>query len=222
MINEGPDEPFGGGQPVTDFPPADPNTTGQVLNFYVGPLTGADTSSDPATLTLPSFNDYGPAVRNRLISINELDSAVLADVGPQEALLGVLGADNLGIPMEWSNRITESPGLGETEVWEIHNFTEDAHPIHLHLVQFQVVNREDRLTGQVTPPEPWETGFKDTVISFPDTITRVKAVFDKVGLYVWHCHILEHEDNEMMRPYQVVPGQGTAGPWVVNLPLVSR
>ena len=58
-------------------------------------------------------------------------------------------------------------------------------------------------TGAARPPEPWESGWKDTVISYPGEITRVKAKFDVPGLYVWHCHIVEHEDNEMMRPYFV-------------------
>ena len=53
------------------------------------------------------------------------------------------------------------------------------------------------------PPESWETGRKDTVIAYPDEITRVKALFDRAGLFVWHCHIVEHEDNEMMRAYRV-------------------
>jgi FtsP/CotA-like multicopper oxidase with cupredoxin domain len=53
--------------------------------------------------------------------------------------------------------------------------------------------------------QPWETGFKDTVIAYPGEITTVKAKFDVGGLYVWHCHIVEHEDNEMMRPYFVGP-----------------
>jgi spore coat protein A, manganese oxidase len=85
----------------------------------------------------------------------------------------------------------------------MHNFTADAHPIHIHLVQFQVVNRQPLHRGSVRHPEPSETGFKDTVIAYPGQITRVKAHFDRPGRYVWHCHILEHEDNEMMRPYQV-------------------
>jgi spore coat protein A, manganese oxidase len=50
-----------------------------------------------------------------------------------------------------------------------------------------------------TPPEPWETGFKDTVIAYPGQVTRIKAQFNNPGQYVWHCHIVEHEDNEMMR-----------------------
>jgi spore coat protein A, manganese oxidase len=91
----------------------------------------------------------------------------------------------------------------------------DAHPIHIHQVQFQVVNREvtdpmmsphgqHMTAGEVMPPEPWETGYKDTVIVYPGELARVKIRFDLVGLYVWHCHIIEHEDNEMMRPYRVV------------------
>jgi len=78
---------------------------------------------------------------------------------------------------------------------------------------FQVVNREafalDESTGQAVPsgaavpPETWEGGFKDTVIAYPGQITRIRARFDLPGLYVWHCHIVEHEDNEMMRPFYV-------------------
>ena len=70
--------------------------------------------------------------------------------------------------------------MGATEVWEIHNFTADAHPIHIHEVQFQVVDRaaDSRCAPRPRPPEPWETGFKDTVIAYPGEITRVKAPFD--------------------------------------------
>jgi FtsP/CotA-like multicopper oxidase with cupredoxin domain len=60
-----------------------------------------------------------------------------------------------------------------------------------------------RLPGDALPLEPWETGFKDTVIAYPGQVTRVKATFDLSGRFTWHCHILEHEDNEMMRPYEV-------------------
>ena len=108
--------------------------------------------------------------------------------------------------------VTENPIVGDTEMWEIYNFTEDAHPIHLHLVRFEVIER--RLIG--SPPgaggsflsasqQPWEVGYKDTVISYPGEITVIKAKYDVPGLYVWHCHIVEHEDNEMMRPYVVSP-----------------
>ena len=113
--------------------------------------------------------------------------------------------------------VTENPTVDTQETWEIFNVTADAHPIHLHLVRFQVIDRQglklDRRSGSVIipieldgptrAPEPWETGYKDTVIAYPGEVTRIKAVFDIVGLYVWHCHIVEHEDNEMMRPFVV-------------------
>ena len=67
------------------------------------------------------------------------------------------------------------------------------------------MDRQPFQDGPARPPERWETGFKDTVIAYPREITRVKATFDLAGLYVWHCHIVEHEDNEMMRPYRVGP-----------------
>jgi spore coat protein A len=91
----------------------------------------------------------------------------------------------------------------------------DGHPIHLHLVRYQVVDRQllDPLTnlpiGLPMPPEANETGYKDTVIAYPGEVTRLKATFDIAGLYVWHCHIVEHEDNEMMRPYCVDNADGS-------------
>jgi FtsP/CotA-like multicopper oxidase with cupredoxin domain len=64
-----------------------------------------------------------------------------------------------------------------------------------------------QLDGSSKPPEPWETGFKDTVIAYPGQVTRVRARFSTPGQFVWHCHIVEHEDNEMMRPYRIGPRQ---------------
>jgi FtsP/CotA-like multicopper oxidase with cupredoxin domain len=114
--------------------------------------------------------------------------------------------------------ITENPAMDSTEVWEIYNFTADAHPIHIHLVQFEILNRQALVTndegmaeppaalvGKPRPPESWETGRKDTIIVYPGEVARLKAHFDIAGLFVWHCHILSHEDNEMMRPYYVGP-----------------
>ena len=95
--------------------------------------------------------------------------------------------------------------MGAVEIWEMYNFTEDAHPIHIHEIQFEVADREPIEGGLTRPPELGETGLKDTVIAYPGEITRVKARFDRPGLFVWHCHILEHEDNEMMRPYHIGP-----------------
>jgi bilirubin oxidase len=206
LINEAPDEPFGGGVPERDFDAADPGTTGQVMKFVVGPLASTDTSVPPDQLTLPAFTPLGAASYTRQVSLNEADSAVLEGVGPQSALLGTMVN---GTPEHklWADPVTENPALNATEVWEMSNFTEDAHPIHIHQVMFEVINRERIKPGrpQPRPPEVWESGDKDTVIAYPGEITRVKAKFDLPGLYVWHCHIVEHEDNEMMRPYRVGP-----------------
>jgi FtsP/CotA-like multicopper oxidase with cupredoxin domain len=205
LINEGPDTPFPGEE--GPFEPADPATTGQVMQFIVDvPLSGTDTSLDPANLALPSPPPLGsPSVHRKVALLEEMGIG-----GPRAALLGTVeGQGSTATPDArlWSDPITENPELDATEVWAIYNFTEDAHPIHLHEVQFQVVDRQRFLPalGAIIPPRPWETGFKDTVTAFPGQITRIKAKFDLPGRFVWHCHIVEHEDNEMMRPYTVGP-----------------
>lgn len=235
LINEGPDEPFGGGEPGVDFDYANPATTGQIMKFVVGPLMSVDSSIDPAggLLKLPKFTPLGPAENVRRLTLNEEDSATVRTsemygnivlnciggepFGPTRALLGTLDDDGNSQPKLWADAITETPALNSTEIWEIYNFTMDAHPIHLHLVNFQVVDRQNlmsmdgmtvqpaMLEGDPIPPEAWETGFKDTVTAYPGQVTRVKAKFDVAGLFVWHCHIIEHEDNEMMRAFEVVP-----------------
>jgi FtsP/CotA-like multicopper oxidase with cupredoxin domain len=270
MTNTAPDAPFGG------FPddPADPSTTGQVMQFVVNnSLTGAPGSTDgtttaPADLVLNAEGPLGGPDNTRQVSLNELgshsvcvpfdldaDDFILdnqgrirqiksvkpgptfeadcaaaggAPFGPTEALLGTVtgsGEDAVGNALKWTDttgvstpvsvtlttgatvtvNVTENPTLGETEDWEIYNFTADAHPIHLHLVRFEVIGRT-LLDGSPSPngnPQPWETGYKDTVLAYPDEITTIRAKFDIAGLYVWHCHIVEHEDNEMMRPFVV-------------------
>jgi spore coat protein A, manganese oxidase len=204
LQNLGPDEPFGGGLPDIDFERADPKTTGQVMQFRIVPLTGPDTSTPPNLLELPELVGLGEASTTRQVALLEEDSDVLDDVGPRAALLGIFDSDGEPESKMWDDAITENPALGATEIWEIHNFTADAHPIHIHEVQFQVVNREP-FGDAARDAEIWETGFKDTVIAYPGEITRVKALFDLEGLYVWHCHIVEHEDHEMMRPYFIGP-----------------
>jgi spore coat protein A len=224
LQNLGPDEPFGGGIPGTDFDPADPGTTGQVMQFRVINRIGPDKSTLASELVLPAIQDLGVPTNTQYLSLNEEESGTvwvtedgLGNVievpagtpgaelfGPTSALLGTVNPDGTGNPLLWMDDITENPALGATEIWELRNFTMDAHPIHIHLVQFQVVERVSA-NGTSRPPESWETGFKDTVIVYPGEITRVKARFDIAGLFVWHCHILEHEDNEMMRPYRVGP-----------------
>jgi bilirubin oxidase len=204
LVNVGPDEPFGGGEPGVDFTPADPKTTGQVLQFRVVARSGADHSTPPDRLGLPPLDPLGGETSTRQVSVSEFDSAVLPGVGPLRSQLGGLKADGTADPRRWHEDPTERPAAGSTEVWEIHNFTEDAHPIHIHVTQFQVVSRQPMAGGPARPPERWESGFKDMVIAYPGEIARVRARFHEAGLFVWHCHILEHEDNEMMRPMRVV------------------
>lgn len=161
LINEGPDEPFGGGVPDRDFPAADPATTGQVMKFVVGSPASSDTRMPPEQLTLPAFAPLGPPSVVRRLPLNEEDSGTLRDVGPRSALLGTLDTAGTPVHLAWHDAVTEHPAFGATEVWELHNFTEDAHPVHIHEVQFQVVNRQ-AFGRRARPPEPWETGYKDT------------------------------------------------------------
>jgi spore coat protein A len=117
----------------------------------------------------------------------------------------------------WHMPVTEKPVLDTVEIWSFINTTDDTHPIHLHLVRFQILDRrrfepffyqsrgEIRYTGPVTPPAPEEAGWKDTVRADSKMVTRIIVRFEGyLGRYVWHCHVLEHEDNEMMRPYEVI------------------
>jgi FtsP/CotA-like multicopper oxidase with cupredoxin domain len=221
LLNLGPDEPFGG------FPietPADAETTGQVIQFKVVALTdNGNPGAIPASL--PPIERLTTDLPERHLTLNE-EVYPAADI-PYEAELGT-AADG---PLGWGAEITETPKLGDVEIWTLVNLTEDAHPIHVHLVQFQVVGRvpfdaeayheaqreflgggqegtapdpNDFVNGDPRGPESWEMGWKDTVIAYPAELTRIISRFDIAGLYVWHCHILEHEDNEMMRPYMVL------------------
>jgi FtsP/CotA-like multicopper oxidase with cupredoxin domain len=222
LRNVGPDEPFGGGEPDVDFDPAAPSATGQVLEFRVVPIVGTDASTPPRHLKLPAIRDLTGG-RTRRLALLEEQSMHFPD-SPVEARLGVVrGNPNTGtgvaVGQMWMDPITENPSVGDTEVWEFYNGTMDAHPMHVHEVQFQVVNRQDIVFDEMArtfevvpgaprrPAEPWEDGFKDTVIAYPGQVTRVRMKFTTPGQYTWHCHIVEHEDNEMMRPYRVGPAQ---------------
>jgi FtsP/CotA-like multicopper oxidase with cupredoxin domain len=215
--NLGPDEPFGGGEPPDDFEVADPATTGQVLEFRVVPAVAADATTPPQYLLLPATAQLTGGTARPLALLEE--ASEFWD-GPAEATLGTVGPDGDPVGHMWADPVTENPATGATEIWEFFNFTADAHPMHIHEVAFQVVNRqalasnEDgetvppaRLVGDPRPPEPWESGWKDTVIAYPGEVTRVRLRFTDPGQFVWHCHIVEHEDNEMMRPYRIGPVQ---------------
>ena len=216
LLNRGPDSPFGGG----GFRPADPRTTGRVMQFrvvlpvpdgFVDPTTPSDRLVMPRVAALP-----GP-VRTRALALVE---EVPEPPGPDIPVAAKLGTFDLGAGLpegvharEWADPVTENPSVGDGEVWELYNFTEDAHPIHIHEVLFEVVDRQglDSRTGRPrkvpVPPPPEEQGLKDTVIAYPGEVTRVRMVFGQPGQFVWHCHIVEHEDNEMMRPYRIGPPQ---------------
>lgn len=224
--NVGPDEPFGGGIPGVDFPVSDPDSTGQVLEFRVVPAAAPDPTTPPAYLVLPALTPLPPAsVTRPLVLIEKPGVGFDANGDPVEGpVAALLGTADGGVPVEyeWEDPVTDNPAVGSTEVWEFVNTTADAHPMHVHEVAFEVVDREGLVRdaedpddivvpfqpdGDISEPEPWETGRKDTVIAYPGQITRVRATFDTAGQYVWHCHIVEHEDNEMMRPYRIGPEQ---------------
>jgi spore coat protein A len=204
LVNEGREAAPHGGTPTGPPPPADPATTGQVMKFVVVPRVGTDTSVPPDQLNLPTFTPVGPAANTRRLCLSEQASTV-PGAGPVAALLGTVSAHGAPEPLHWEHPSTENPTAGSVEIWELHNQTTNPHPIHVHGVQFQLVGRGP---GGQRPPSPDERGFLDTVISTPGEIVRIKIPFDQVGRFVWHCNMLEHEDNEMMRPYQVIPKGG--------------
>jgi len=216
----------------------DPQTTGQIMQFAVLGTPGwMPTQPLPPTLnTIPTL----PApVKQRQLTLIE----VMGMGGPLEIVLD---------GKKWAADLSEIVTLGSTEEWIIVNPTADAHPIHLHLVQFQLVSRQafsssqyltdwwalnptapikmgdpvqtvnnplytNYLQGKPLAPLPYEKGWKDTIQVFPGQVTIIRARWSPIGGgiypfnatqgpgYVWHCHILDHEDNEMMRPYKVTP-----------------
>jgi FtsP/CotA-like multicopper oxidase with cupredoxin domain len=224
LANVGPDEPFGGGTPGLDFDPSDPASTGQVLQLRVVPALAPEPTTPPRFLQLPALAPLPAEVQSRPLALIEMmgmgfDAEGNPLEGPTEAQLGVLD-NGVAVAHHWAHEVTENPDVGDTEVWEFYNTTGDAHPMHVHEVAFEVVNREGlvldadgevvqpiQLDGAVRPPESWETGVKDTITALPSEVTRVRAHFANPGQFVWHCHIVEHEDNEMMRPYRIGPVQ---------------
>jgi len=188
LKNLGPDGPFG----LLSGPPADPNTTGQVMKFKIVPPTGPDTSSLPDALTTIERLDPSASVLTRQLRLVRSTD----EFGRLQMLL-----DN----KVWSDPVSEVVRLGDVEIWEFQNFTPDAHPMHLHLAQFQILERRNRQTGAIIPLEGHELGWEDTVIVNPRENLKIIVRFDQfAGDVVWHCHMLEHEDHEMMRPLKVI------------------
>jgi len=256
MENIGGDEPFGG-----DIPgPTLFAETNRVMAFDVADVANIEDAFNPASIGAYGGNS-NPVDRVRKVALFEGKD----EFGRLQPLLGTaeLATDYLGNPINWPNTqpyidaglvgqmqgsiawhspTTENPAEGDTEIWEIYNATGDAHPVHLHLVNFQVgtgdpitygvtrqnftadviqqpVVQHNGVLGQgfklenitLGTPIPQPAGYvenapKDMVTALPDQVTRIKMTFDKPGRYVWHCHILSHEDHEMMRVLHVGPG----------------
>jgi spore coat protein A len=176
-----------------------------VMQFRVSAGKMTDTSSLPPALRPVPRIPESQAAQTRLLTLNEY---VNKAGNPVQLLLNA---------SHWSMPVTEKPVLGSTEIWTLINPTNDSHPIHLHLVRFQILDRQNyepwlfqtkrqlHFLGPPQPPDANEAGWKDTVRADSRMVTRIIVPFAGfTGRYVWHCHILEHEDNEMMRPYEVV------------------
>lgn len=228
------DAPYGGELPGPDdlFPN---RQTDRIMAFdVVLPLdTSVPIAFDPAAIAHYGGN-VAPVDNIRKVALFE----GMDEFGRLQPLLGTAEPTNnaQGVAVTgaiaWHEPTTENPVLGHTEIWEIYNATGDAHPVHLHLVNFEVLEREGFtadiveqpvlqhngasgigfrlenivLDGNIEPRHEQEAAPKDMVTALPGQVTRIKATFDKPGRYVWHCHILSHEDHEMMRVLHVGPG----------------
>jgi spore coat protein A len=181
-----------------------------VMQFRVSPGKAPDPSHLPATLRPITRMPESASVRTRELT--------LADYQNRLGRSSVMLLNG----MHWDMPVTENPVLNSTEIWSFINLTDDSHPIHLHLVRFQILDRRPfdltvyQLTGKVVftgaplALAAGELGWKDTVRVDPMTVTRIIVKFEGfAGRYVWHCHMLEHEDNEMMRPYVILPTSST-------------
>lgn len=176
-----------------------------VMQFRVAQKGALNESALPQKLRAVPRIPESSALKTRMLTLVEVDDLVQR---PVTMLLN---------NAHWDMPVTENPVLDTVEIWNLINLTDDAHPIHLHLVRFQILDRrpfnvgtywvhnEVKYTGQAVLPEPGELGWKDTVRADPGMVTRIIVKFEGfTGRYVWHCHILEHEDNEMMRPFDVI------------------
>jgi spore coat protein A len=216
---------------------ADAQTVGQIIQFSVTNEKGFTSTQLPSNLNPTLAGDF-PSLpsptKKRILTLTDVGS----HTEPFEILLD---------GQKWASPISENPELGTTEEWVVVNPTLEAHPIHVHLVQFQLVSRQafnataymadwmalngeppldhptinvasldSYLTDSPIGPAPNEQCWKDTILMFSGEVTVIRLRFAAqdgsefpfdatVGPgYVWHCHIIEHEDNEMMRPYEVV------------------
>lgn len=215
LQNIGPDAPYRGGD---DGEAADPRTTGQIMQFRIGARPpGQDPTTLPDQLVMPAIPTLEGGRERPLALIESMATTPSGEEFPAEVVLGTIDPA-LPLPagitaLKWHDDITENPASGDIETWALYNYTADAHPMHVHEVLFQVISHQafdrhsGKLVGQPRKPRPEENGWKDTVTALPGEVTRVRMRFVKEGQYVWHCHIVEHEDNEMMRPFRIGPMQ---------------
>jgi spore coat protein A, manganese oxidase len=218
--------------PLTNHRPPHPVSTPappltHVMQVRVGKkVTQKGPSGIPSSLPGRVAN-LSPPVRTRFITLNE----IAPETANWQLNLNATGSQSPA---------TETPEIGTVEDWVYINLTGDTHPMHTHLVSFQVVGQTpfdvdayqeanggpngvpggidptSFATGSMLPPDPTERGFKDTVKVNPGCFTTIRAQFDLPSgvdtpqTYVHHCHILEHEDNDMMRPFRVTPPLPTA------------
>lgn len=156
------------------------------------PLSCPDKSKIPCKLSNIDFIPVEKVKKVRRLTLNDSED----EFGRLMLLL-----DN----KEWDDPVTETPLLNSVEIWELVNLTVGIHPIHIHLVNFQVLDRHD-LNGNLLNPLPADFGLKDTVLVAGEQTVRIIMKFEPYsGDYVWHCHRLEHEDHDMMRPLKIIP-----------------
>jgi spore coat protein A len=176
-----------------------------LMQFNVAPQKTAVANPMPESLRAAPRIPAAAAVKTRRLTLNNYEDP------KTHMMMMLLNATY------WHQPVTENPVLNSTEIWEFVNLTDDTHPIHLHMVRFQILNRQrfdvdEHLmsgkmvfAGSLIPPAENEIGWKDTVRADAGLITRIIIPFEGyAGRFVWHCHVLEHAANEMMRPFQVL------------------
>ncbi len=203
---------------IIDFAGFQPNDEIILTNSAPAPFPGT-----PGVGVIPNImkfvvqnqaghTDPVPATLRPLDQIPESESVLTRDFELRKFSESCAGSHWLINGLRWDD-ITEYPVLGTTEIWRFINRSGMSHPMHMHLVLFQVLDRQDFEVvdeqivpiGSPVPPDPNEAGWKDTVTSYPQQITRVIARFeDYTGRFAYHCHILEHEDHEMMRQFETI------------------
>ena len=177
----------------------------EILQFRVARTSIGSPPPIPKSLRKVERITTASAIEKRILTLNDY-----YDYNGNSMMMLLNGA-------HWDMPVTEKSVINTVEIWSLINLTKDTHPIHLHLVRFQILDRRRfdlfaynssrtlKYVGATLAPEANEYGWKDTVRADPETVTRIIVRFEGfTGRYVWHCHLLEHEDNEMMRPYEVV------------------